>query len=188
VIGVAIILAHVPERKSPPVAALGWIELFREEDVPAAEATLKTAIELDPNYAAAHHWYAFVLEATGRSQECRAEIAEAAKLDPLSLIIQAALADALSEAGQPDAALAQMKLVFAMDPKFPKGHETLGHIYERKGMYEAAIHECELSAQNGGDTLWAERGYVYAISGHKQEALSVLARLQQLEKESQASP
>jgi len=168
--------------------ALGWVELFREVDVPAAERTLNTAIELDPNYASAHHWYAFVLEATGRVAESKAEIAEAAKLDPLSLIIRLALAEALSGAGQQDAAVAQVKLVFDMDPHFPKGHETLGHIYERKGMYGAAIHEYEMSAQTGGDPLWAERGYLYAISGHKQQALSVLARLEEMERRSQVSP
>jgi len=168
--------------------ALGFIELFREVDVPAADKTLRTAIELDPNYATAHHWYAFVLEATGRSQECRAEIAEAARLEPLSLIIRLSVAETLSGAGQQDAALDQVKLVFDMDPHFPKGHETLGHIYERRGMYKAAIREYELSAQTGGDPLWAERGYVYAISGQKQEALSVLTRLQGLEKQSHASP
>lgn len=167
--------------------ALGFIELFREVDVPEAEKTLKTAIELDPNYATAHHWYAFALEATGRAAESRAEIAEAAKLDPLSLIIRSSLAGALAAAGQPDAAMAQIKVVFDMDPNFPKGHGTLGYIYEQKGMYEAALREYELSDENGGDPMWAERGYVYAISGHRQEALAMLAHLQAQEERAQGS-
>jgi TolB-like protein/DNA-binding winged helix-turn-helix (wHTH) protein/Flp pilus assembly protein TadD len=168
--------------------ALGWVELFREVDVPAAERTLNTAIELDPNYASAHHWYAFVLEATGRVAESRTELARAAKLDPLSLIIQTAVASSLSEAGQHDAALAQLRLVFDMDPHYPKAHEELGRIYERKGMYRDAIHEYQLSAKNGGDPLWANLGYAYAVSGEKQEALSVLAHLEEMERRSQVSP
>jgi TolB-like protein/DNA-binding winged helix-turn-helix (wHTH) protein/Tfp pilus assembly protein PilF len=174
----ALKAVELDPRSGEARTALGFIQLFREVDVVAADKTLQTAIELDPNYATAHHWYAFVLDATGRSAESRAEIAEAAKLDPLSLIIRLALAEALSGAGQQDAALAQVKLVFDMDPHFPKYHETLGHIYERKGMYGAAIHEYELSAQTGGDPLWAERGYLYAISGNKQLALKMLAQLQ----------
>jgi hypothetical protein len=51
-------------------------------------------------------------------------------------------------------------------------------------MYEAAIHEFQLSAQNGGDPLWAQMGYVYAVSGHRRQALRVLAHLQALEKKS----
>src|SRR5205814_7540631 len=121
--------------------ALGAVELFREVDVPAAAATLKTAIELDPNYATAHHWYAFVMEATGRRLEAMAEIKEAARLDPLSLIIRSGLADGLAATGQDDAALAELKFVFDIDPRFPKGHEVLGGIYERKGIYKEAIRE-----------------------------------------------
>lgn len=167
--------------------ALGFIQLFREVDVLAAEPTLKTAIELDPNYATAHHWYCMVLDATGRSKAGLAEITEAARLDPLSLIIRSALAGNLSANGQQDAALAQLRFVFDIDPHFPKAHEELGRLYERKRMYEAAIHEFRLSAQNGGDPVWAEVGYVYAVSGHKQEALRVLARLQALEEKSDGS-
>jgi TolB-like protein/DNA-binding winged helix-turn-helix (wHTH) protein/cytochrome c-type biogenesis protein CcmH/NrfG len=113
--------------------ALGFIQLFRQVNVPAAERTLKTAIELDPNYATAHHWYAFALDATGRSQAAMAEITEAARLDPLSLIIRSALASELSANGQHDAALAQLRFVFDIDPHFAKAHEELGRLYERKG-------------------------------------------------------
>jgi TolB-like protein/DNA-binding winged helix-turn-helix (wHTH) protein len=163
--------------------ALGFIELFRELDVPAAERELKAAIRLDPNYATAHHWYSGLLTATGRFPEGLAEIKEAAKLDPLSLIIRTALAETLSEAGQQDAAITQLKLVFAMDPHFPVAHEVLGDIYEGGGMYQAAIHEYELSGEYGRD-LSSAIGYVYAISGRREQALNVLARL----RESGASP
>lgn len=168
--------------------ALGFIQLFREVDVAAADKTLKTAIELDPNYPTAHHWYAGALKATGQLPGAVAELSEAAKLDPLSLIIRAALANELSLAGHQDAALAELKMLLEMDPHFPKAHETLGTIYERKGMYEAAVHEFHLSAQNGGDPLWSDLGYVYAVSGHKQQALDVLARLEKMEKHGEVSP
>lgn len=163
--------------------ALGGVELFRELDVRAAERELKTALQLDPNYGTAHHWYSEVLRATDRFPEGLAEIKEAAKLDPLSLIIRTALAEALSEAGQQDAAMAQLKLVFAMDPHFAVAHEVLGDIYEESGMYAAAIHEYSLSGEYGRD-LSASIGYLYAVSGRKQEALSVVARL----RKSGASP
>jgi TolB-like protein/DNA-binding winged helix-turn-helix (wHTH) protein/tetratricopeptide (TPR) repeat protein len=163
--------------------ALGFINLFRELDLPAAERELKTAIQLDPNYATAHHWYSEVLGATGRFPEGLAEIKQAAKLDPLSLIIRTALAEMLSEAGQQDATLAQLKLVFAMDPHFAVAHEVLGDIYEERGIYEAAIHEYRLSGEYGRD-LPGPIAYVYAISGRREQALNVLARL----RESGASP
>jgi serine/threonine-protein kinase len=86
------------------------------------------------------------------------------------------LAKTLSEAGQQDAAIAQLKLVFAMDPHFAVAHEVLGDIYEARGMYAAAIHEYRLSGEYGRDVSSAI-GYVYAISGRREQALNVLARL-----------
>jgi TolB-like protein/DNA-binding winged helix-turn-helix (wHTH) protein/Flp pilus assembly protein TadD len=167
--------------------ALGFVELFREVDVPAAESSLQAAIQLDPNYATAHHWYAGVLEATGRLPEATAELRKAIALDPLSLIIRSALAHVLSLSGQQDAALAEIKSVFDMDPHFPKAHEVLGGIYERKGMYKEAVHEFQLSLEDSGEKEeLGAIGYVYAISGNKQAAWDVLAHLQELNHQSGA--
>jgi tetratricopeptide (TPR) repeat protein len=45
------------------------------------------AIELNPNYATAHHWYGKLLGAIGRFDEGIAELNRAQQLDPLSLVI-----------------------------------------------------------------------------------------------------
>src|SRR5438445_3372685 len=124
------------------------------------------------------------MKATGHLDQAMAEITAAAKLDPLSLIIRTALAGGLSEIGHDDAAMAQLKFVFNADPNYPKGHETLGAIYERKGMYKEALREFEISGQNGGDPMLADVAYMYAISGVRQEALNMLTRLER----SDASP
>ncbi|MEB0160970.1 tetratricopeptide repeat protein, partial [Pseudomonas sp. AH2 (2023)] len=52
-----------------------------------AEREFKRAIEIDPNYATAHHWYNLLLMETGRHHEGLAEIKLAQELDPVSLII-----------------------------------------------------------------------------------------------------
>ena len=54
-----------------------------------AEKEYRRAIELDPNYATAHHWYAEFLALMGRFDEAFMEIERARKLDPLSLIVAA---------------------------------------------------------------------------------------------------
>jgi tetratricopeptide (TPR) repeat protein len=165
-------------------AALGWVELYRELDVVAAEDALKSAVQMDPNYASAHHTYASVLSMTGRLQQAIAEEKQASTLDPLSLNIKAALAETLSVAGQQEAAKAELKLVFAMDPHYPKAHEVLGNIYAREGMYNEAIREYKTSVAHGGDKLWYKFGVTYAISGNKREALSILSKLERLEQRS----
>jgi TolB-like protein/DNA-binding winged helix-turn-helix (wHTH) protein/Tfp pilus assembly protein PilF len=165
-------------------AALGWVELYRELDVVAAEDTLKSAVQMDANYAPAHHTYASVLSMTGSLQQAIAEEKQATTLDPLSLIMKAALAEILSVAGQQDAAERELKLVFDMDPRYPKAHEVLGNIYARKRMYNEAIREYQMSGANGGDKLRYKLGFVYALSGNKREALSILSKLEDLEKHS----
>src|SRR5205807_9686118 len=58
----------------------------------AAEADYKKAIELNPNSATAHHWYALQLAQLGRTDGALEEITAAQKHDPLSPIIRAARA------------------------------------------------------------------------------------------------
>jgi TolB-like protein/DNA-binding winged helix-turn-helix (wHTH) protein/Flp pilus assembly protein TadD len=164
--------------------ALGWAELYRNLDLAAAEAALKSAVQLDPNYAPAHHTYSGVLEMTGRFQEAISEEKQAVLLDPLSHISRASLAELLSVAGQNDHGVEQLKLIFAMDPQYPKAHETLGDIYLRRGMYKEAIHEYQVSEQYGGDKLLGLLGYAYARSGKKDQALRTLSELQELERRS----
>jgi TolB-like protein/Flp pilus assembly protein TadD len=164
--------------------ALGWVELYKELDLAAAEDALKRAVQLDPNYAPAHHTYSGLLEMTGRSQEAISEGEQAVFLDPLSNISRASLAELLSVAGQNDRAVEQLKLIFAMDPQYPKAHETLGDIYSRRGMYKGAIREYQASEQYGGTKLLGLLGYAYARSGDKDQALRTLSELQELGKRS----
>ena len=49
-----------------------------------AEREFRRAIELNPNYSVAHHWYAIYLSVVGRQREALAEIRRAQELDPLA--------------------------------------------------------------------------------------------------------
>ncbi len=76
-----------------PHASLGFIQMFHHWDFAAAENEFKTAIRLDPDYATAHHWYAVLLECEERFPEAKAEIHKALERDPLSLPINADVAE-----------------------------------------------------------------------------------------------
>jgi tetratricopeptide (TPR) repeat protein len=163
--------------------ALGRVQLFRELDVVTAEESFKSAIQLDPNYAIAHHSYGELLAAIGHLQEAIVEKRKAAALDPLSSVIRGALAETLSLVGQQEAAERELKLIFEMHPH-SKAHALQGNIYLWKRMYNEAIREYEVSQANGGDPEWAGLGYAYARAGNKEAASKVLAQLQALEKQS----
>ncbi|MGA2647420.1 MAG: winged helix-turn-helix domain-containing protein, partial [Candidatus Sulfotelmatobacter sp.] len=64
-------------------------------DLDSGGKEFRRAIELSPGYATAHHWYAWHLSLLGRYDEAIAEMKKAENLDPLSLIINADLAELL---------------------------------------------------------------------------------------------
>jgi len=59
-----------------------------ENDPEGAEQEFRRAIELNPGYATAHHWYSMLLVDTGRFEEAVEEGERALELDPLSTIIK----------------------------------------------------------------------------------------------------
>ncbi|PYS74517.1 MAG: hypothetical protein DMF73_03285, partial [Acidobacteria bacterium] len=68
-------------------ASLAGTMMNFNSDPAVAEKELQRAIELNPNYPTAHHWYALLLANLGRIDEAKREIRRAQQLDPLSLII-----------------------------------------------------------------------------------------------------
>jgi tetratricopeptide (TPR) repeat protein len=57
----------------------------------AADREFRGAIELNPGYAPAHHWYSWHLSLLGQNSDAITEMRKAENLDPLSLIINADL-------------------------------------------------------------------------------------------------
>jgi TolB-like protein/DNA-binding winged helix-turn-helix (wHTH) protein/Tfp pilus assembly protein PilF len=146
----------------------------------AAEIEYKRAIELNPGYATAHQWYSWHLMMMGRNSEGILELKEAESLDPLSLIISADMADALSVARLYDQAVEQSKKILEMDPGFAVGHYELGQAFEQKNMHDEAIVEfqraIELSGHSGA--FDSHLGYAYAVSGRREEAIKIIDDLE----------
>src|SRR6202043_435809 len=99
-------------------ASLGFVTLLYDWDPSQAEKEFRRAIELDPNYPTAHHWYAYDLVAMERSDEAIAEIHRALELDPLSPIINTDVGQILFLARRSDEAIAQCQKSIALDPQF----------------------------------------------------------------------
>ena len=95
-------------------------------DFDSAGKEFRRAIELNPGYATAHHWYAWHLSLLGRYDEAIAEMRKAENLDPLSLIINADLAELLVIAHSYDESIRQSRKTIEMDPNFALAHNQLG--------------------------------------------------------------
>jgi len=149
-------------------------------DWDGAETEYKQAIQLNPGYATAHQWYSWHLFMVGRDDDALLELRRAENLDPLSLIINADIADALCVAHRYDDAVEQSEKTLKMDSNFAIGHYELGQALTQKHMYDQAIAEfqkaIELSGHSGAFDSYL--GYAYAISGRKEEALKIVDDLE----------
>jgi tetratricopeptide (TPR) repeat protein len=144
-----------------------------------SEKEFKRAIELNPNYPTAHHWYSVYLRFVRRFDESLAEIKLAQDLDPLSLIINDNLAQLYLVRGDVNASIDQYNKIVELDPNFASGRRWLGKAYLRKGAYPEALTELrkavELSGRATADL--GGLGYGYAVAGRRADALSILKEL-----------
>jgi TolB-like protein/DNA-binding winged helix-turn-helix (wHTH) protein/Flp pilus assembly protein TadD len=148
-------------------------------DFESAGKEFQQAIELNPGYATAHHWYAWHLSLLGRYDEAIAEMRKAENLDPLSLIINADLAELLVLAHSYDESIQQSRKTMEMDPNFALAHNQLAQAYLQKHMYEEAVTELQKAVQlsGGSPTCVANLARAYAVSGKKSEAAKLLSDL-----------
>jgi TolB-like protein/DNA-binding winged helix-turn-helix (wHTH) protein/Tfp pilus assembly protein PilF len=143
-----------------------------------AEAEYRRAIDLDPNYATARHWYAEFLTLQGRFSEAFEEIERARQLDPRSLIIAADRGAALYCARRYKEAIEQLRAVLEMEPNFPRAHIVV-FAYVEQGMTQDALRDvAEWQKVADGPFTWMLFAYVQGRAGHKSEAQRFLRKLE----------
>jgi tetratricopeptide repeat protein len=129
-------------------------------DFDSAGKEFRRAIELNPGYATAHHWYAWHLSLLGRYDDAIVEMRKAKNSDPLSLIISSDLAELLMLAHSNDESIAESQKTIEMDPNFAFAHNQLGQAYLQKQMNVEAIAEIEKAVQlsSGSPYMHSESG------------------------------
>ena len=143
-------------------------------------AEFERAIQLNPNYAMAHHWLSWgPLTALGRFDRAIAEGKRAVELDPLSLINNADLGgNVYLNSRRYDEAIAQLRKTIEIDPRFYIAHYYLGQAFQLKGQLTEAIAEYQKAVELDDDPeALAYLGQAYARAGQRDEAQKILARL-----------
>jgi TolB-like protein/DNA-binding winged helix-turn-helix (wHTH) protein/Tfp pilus assembly protein PilF len=148
-------------------------------DFDSAGKEFRRAIELNPGYATAHHWYAWHLSLLGRYDEAIPEMRKAESLDPLSLIINADLAELLVLAHSYDQSIQQSRKTIEMDSNFALAHIQLAQAYLAKHMNEEAVAELQKAVQlsGGSPTSIANLARAYVATGKRSEAQKLLSDL-----------
>jgi TolB-like protein/Flp pilus assembly protein TadD len=146
-----------------------------------SEKAYKRAIELNPNYATARHWYSRLLVDLGRRDEALAEIKRANEIDPLSLVIIANIAQRYREMGDYQSAIDQCNKMIELDPNFWGAYWILGWSYLKLGRKTEAIANFEKAVElsNRGSTTLAFLGYGHAVTGKRTEANAIAKELEE---------
>ena len=155
-----------------------------------AEREFHRALELNPNYATAHHWYSFYLVLSDRTHEALAELERARDLDPLSAIINADEGQLLYASGRFEEAKARLRQAIELMPDLGQPHETLGLIDLEEGNIADAAREARTGLELDSDNprTIAEAGYLMARTGRTAEAVTLLADLNRRIREPSAFP
>ncbi len=122
-------------RAASLASALRWSE---------AETEFKRAIEISPNNAHAHYFYAFlVLEPENRVDESLAEFRTALSLDPLSPIVNTNYGWTLMVGHRYEESSAQFQKTIKQDPNFGPAHFKFSHLLAATGRYAEAVAEMQ---------------------------------------------
>ncbi len=154
-----------------------------------AEKEYQLAIEINPNYATAHHWYGVYLSSLARFAEAEPRLKKALELDPLSLIINTGLGRMYCGMRKYDTAIDQLKTTLEIEANFAEAHFQLALAYEGKGKYEKAAASFQKAVELFPDSTM--RGWVareYALAGKKDEARQILNELKTLSKQQYVAP
>ncbi|MBA3439070.1 MAG: PD40 domain-containing protein [Pyrinomonadaceae bacterium] len=170
--------------------ALSFATLCLDWDWPTAERLLKKAIELNPNYATAHHWYCFQLTAEGRFGEAAREGERALEIDPFSPSVNQALGLNSYHARQFDESIRQLRRALELDTNFALARAVIGTVLAQKEIYEEAIAELNQAVllTNSSPLFLTFLGAVYAKAGRTIEARESLSQLHEAAAKRYVSP
>jgi serine/threonine-protein kinase len=161
--------------------SLGCLIAIKEWKWAEAEAHYRKALELNPGYAQAHHWFASdFLMFFGRFTEAEREIEIAHALDPLSQIIREGKSFIYMLQRRYAEAESELRSVLAADPGFYKGYASLGRVCIQTGRCDEAIEVLERGRSLAGElpSILGAMGHAFALKGEREKAREVLVKLQ----------
>ena len=171
---------EIDNRLAEVHTSLASLLMLSKWDWVNSEKEFKLALELNPNYATAHHWYSQWFLSMGKLKESLRMISRAAELDPVSQAILKDQGLALYYNRQYDSAIEIARKTLELDPNYAAAHRLLSLAYQGKELFDEAIAE----NQNWG-TLTGNKvettvalAQLYAASGKREHAKRLIEVLE----------
>ncbi|HUR31678.1 MAG TPA: tetratricopeptide repeat protein, partial [Saprospiraceae bacterium] len=152
--------------------SLACIYMLNDWNWIGAEKEFMIGIELNPNYATAHHWFAECLLFLGKPEDALREITLAFDLDPVSQAIIRDQGMTYYYTRQYDKAIEKAKNALDIDRDFIAVHRLLALSYLEKRMFDKAIAENQLWGILTGNEVKTKvsLAHIYAVAGKIEEA------------------
>jgi serine/threonine-protein kinase len=169
-------------RSAEAHTSLAHVRSTQDWDWVGSEKEFQHAIQLNPRYPTAHHWYAMsCLVPMGRLQDALAQMLLAQSLDPVSSIISRDVAVVNLYRRDFDAALDQCDQTIELNPHFAPAYLTLGLIQEQRRDFDeaAAAFSRAVDLAPHSPRMHAALARTHALSGRQDQARDVMRRLHQ---------
>ncbi|HQU82371.1 MAG TPA: protein kinase [Pyrinomonadaceae bacterium] len=175
----------IDENSAEAHTSLGYIKFFNNRDRSGAELEFRRAIQINPSYAQAHHWFALALMALNRPLEAVSEAQASERLNPRAPITKTAVCMANYYAKQYEEGLKACDEAIAINDNFVPAYKTKRWIYTALGNYEKAqsAYQKEYTYYGGNN----EPGWmpvkiqVEALNGNNQQLIADLDKAVQNE-------
>jgi serine/threonine protein kinase/Tfp pilus assembly protein PilF len=160
--------------------SLAWVLHVYDWDWPGAVREYRRALELNPGFATAHHWYSFVLLVCGQAEQAVMEALTALELDPSSLSVRRGVGWLSYYTRRYDQALYHLRRAIAMNPTSEDTYRVLGLVLTQQGAYAEAERAFREAITLSPDLSYATAGvaHVLARSGRRREAEAIVAELE----------
>lgn len=170
--------------------SLAWVLHIYDWDWPGAMREYARALELNPGFATAHHWYSFLLLVNGQAEQAVMEVLTALELDPSLLSTRRGVGWISYYTRRYEQALYHLRRAVAMDPTSEDTYRVMGLVLTQQGAYAEAERAFREAITLSPDLSYATAGvaYVLALSGRRREAEAIVAELEARARERYVTP
>ena len=170
--------------------SLAWVLFIYDWNWKEAERSFRRAIELNPHYASAHQWYAFLLASQGKCEEGLVEAHTALELDPSSVSMRRTLGWLCYYARRFEQGKDHLTRAIEMNPMAEETYRVLGFLLAELGNFDEAerVLREAIALPGAGTYEKAALAFVLARAGRKADAEAMLADLTGIAAKGYVSP